>query len=61
MKTIKKSQDMRKELKTINIDSLMPQNHLLRKIDKVIKFEEVYDITKSTTVRIAEDPAAIRW
>ena len=43
---IKESRDMRKEVKTINIDRLMPQNHLLRKIDKVIKFEEVYDITK---------------
>lgn len=43
---IKESRDMRKEVKTINIDSLMPQNHLMRKIDKVIKFEKVYDITK---------------
>lgn len=46
MKMIKESRDMRKEVKTINIDSLMPQNHLMRKIDKVIKFEKVYDITK---------------
>lgn len=40
-----KSQDMRREIKIVDIDSLMPSKHLLRKIDAVIDFEEVYEMT----------------
>ncbi|MEG2378326.1 MAG: transposase, partial [Clostridia bacterium] len=41
-----RTRDMRGEVKIVDIDSLMPKDHLLRKIDKVINFEEVYELTK---------------
>lgn len=41
-----KSPDMRGEIKIIDIESLMPQNHLLRKIDKVIDFNDIYEMTE---------------
>lgn len=41
-----KSQDMRGEIKIFDIESLMPKEHLLRKIDKVINFEKIYEMTE---------------
>lgn len=41
-----KSHDMRGEVKIIDIESLMPKNHLLRKVDRVIDFDEIYEMTK---------------
>ena len=38
---IERSRDMRGEVKIVDIESLMPKGHLLRKIDKVIDFDEV--------------------
>lgn len=43
---LEKSADMRREVKIIDIESLMPKDHLLRKIDKVIDFNEIYKITE---------------
>lgn len=41
-----KSADMRGEIKIVDIDSLMPQNHLLRKIDSVVDFNDIYEMTE---------------
>lgn len=43
---LEKNADMRREVKIIDIESLMPKDHLLRKIDKVIDFNEIYKITE---------------
>ena len=43
---LERSRDMRGEVKIIDIDSLMPKDHLLRKIYKVINFDEVYELTE---------------
>ncbi len=39
---LEKSRDMRGEIKIIDIESLMPKEHLLRKIDRVIDFNDIY-------------------
>lgn len=41
-----KSPDMRGEIKIIDIESLMPKNHILRKIDKIVDFNYIYQITE---------------
>lgn len=41
-----KSPDLRGEIKIFDIESLMPKDHLLRKIDKVIDFNEIYKMTE---------------
>lgn len=41
-----KSADMRGEIKIVDIDSLMPKNHLLRKIDSVVDFNDIYEMTE---------------
>ena len=38
--------DHRAELEIISLDVMVPQDHLLRKIDKVVDFSYVYDLTK---------------
>lgn len=43
---LEKSRDMRGEVKIVDIESLMPKDHLLRKVDKVIDFNEIYAMTE---------------
>lgn len=31
---------------TLNIDDFVPQNHLLRKLDQLVSFEFIYEITE---------------
>ncbi|BCR36869.1 transposase [Mariniplasma anaerobium] len=35
-----------KNLQVVDIDSLVPQNHLVRKVDKVMQFDFIYDIVE---------------
>ena len=39
-----KSSDMHREIKIFDIEILMPKEHLLRKIDRVIDFQDIYEI-----------------
>lgn len=41
VEVIHKSADMRK-VTIVNIEDLVPKNHLLRKVEKVIDFNRVY-------------------
>lgn len=43
---LKRSRDMREEIKIVDIESLMPKKHLLREIDSVIDFNEIYEMTE---------------
>jgi len=43
---LEKSRDMRGEIKITDIESLMPKEHLLRKIDKIMNFDEIYKMTE---------------
>lgn len=46
LKMFEKSADMRGEVKIVDIDSLTPKNHLLRKIDSVVDFNDIYEMTE---------------
>ena len=41
-----KNTDERNALKTINLDNLLPENHIIRKIDKAIDLSFIYDKVK---------------
>lgn len=41
---LEKTADMRGDVKIIDIESLVPQEHLLRKIEKVVDFDQIYGI-----------------
>jgi len=43
---IKKQADARGEIKMLDIEALMPKEHLLRKIDRVIDWSKIYDMTE---------------
>lgn len=42
----KKNEMSRKNIQMIDIDSLVPENHLVRKVDKIIDFEFIREIVK---------------
>jgi len=39
-------EDMRGEVKILDIEALMPQNHILRKIDKILNWNKIYEMTE---------------
>ena len=41
----------------VGIDSLVPKEHLLRKIDKAVDFNRLYEMVERYTVRTTADPA----
>lgn len=43
---LERSVDMRGQIKFIDIEELMPQDHLLRKIDAVLDWEQIYDLVE---------------
>lgn len=43
---LSKNQDDRNVLELVSVDTMVPQDHLLRKIDSAINFDHIYDIVK---------------
>lgn len=60
---LKKSYDTQSQMEFVSIDELVPQDHLLRKIDKYIDFsfirEKVEHLYCSDNGRPALDPVAL--
>lgn len=58
-----KIEDQREQIQLLCIDQLVPQDHLLRKIDKAINFDFIYDLVKDkysqTTGRPSLDPVML--
>ena len=44
MKMLKKEQEQRQAIEMVCTDMLVPEDHLLRKIDKAVNFEKIYEI-----------------
>ena len=59
----KLSSDKRSQVQIISVESLVPENHLLRKVDKVIDFGFVYDLVddkySKDTGRPSVDPVVL--
>ncbi len=43
----KRLEDDRKEMNSFCIDDLVPKDHLVRKIEKAINFDSIYDLVES--------------
>ena len=60
---IEKKNDKRGQVQIISVDSLVPANHLLRKIDKVMDFSFIYELVEdkycSDNGRPAVDPVVL--
>lgn len=62
VKMIKKYQNREKKLTMVYLDDLIPNDHILRKIDKVIDFNFIYDYVEdlySKTGRPSIDPVVL--
>lgn len=43
---LKKNEENRKTLEIVNLDDLVPKEHLLRKIDAAVKFDRIYELVQ---------------
>ncbi|MBC2277634.1 transposase, partial [Listeria welshimeri] len=58
----KHQQQARNQLVAISLDDLVPEDHLVRKVDKVIDFDFIYPLVKHTyshTGRPSVDPVVL--
>lgn len=46
MGMIKRSENLRRNVEIIDLEGLVPQNHLLRKIDTVVDFTHIYELVE---------------
>ena len=57
------TEDKKKQIQMISIDELVPQDHLLRKIDQYIDFNFIYDLVEDRysqeTGRPSIDPVTL--
>lgn len=51
-----KEKSERNTLEMVNVEGLVPQDHLLRKIDNAVDFSHIYDLQKIFTVPTMADP-----
>ena len=60
---IKRSEDKRRNIQIVDIESLVPQNHLLRKIENAVDFNHIYDLVQELYCkdngRSAVDPVVL--
>ena len=43
---LNKNEENRKALEIVNLDDLVPTEHLLRKIDAVVNFDRIYELVE---------------
>ena len=56
-KMLKRGKMDRDVVEIVGIDSLVPKEHLLRKIDKAVDFNRLYEMVEPLYVRTTADPA----
>ncbi|WP_141705345.1 transposase, partial [Vulcanibacillus modesticaldus] len=44
----KRKEDVRTQVELVSIEDLVPEDHLVRKIDQAIDFSFIYDLVKDT-------------
>ncbi len=56
-----KEQEQRQAIEMLCTDMLVPQDHLLRKIDAAVDFKHIYEIVEDLNIaKTTDGPAAIR-
>lgn len=61
MKMLKKETEQRQAIEMLCTDMLVPQEHLLRKIDAAVDFTHIYELVEDLYARTTAGQAAIRW
>ena len=60
---INKSEDKRRTVQIVDLEGLVPQDHLLRKIDRAVYFTHIYDLVEDLYChdngRSAVDPVVL--
>ena len=55
----KNADKKREQMMMFSMDDMVPQNHMLRLIDKAINWNFIYDLVEENTVRITAAPVWI--
>ena len=58
---LKKVEDQQQELELVSIESLVPETHLLRKVDRAVDFSFIRDRVKHLYSRTTAVRRLIRW
>ena len=60
---LERAPNLRNNLQIVDLEGMVPQDHLLRKIDKVVDFNHIYDLVEhlycQDNVRPAVDPVVL--
>jgi len=63
MKMLERAANLRNNLQLVDIEGMVPQNHLLRKIDQAVDFDRIYELVEhlysADTGRPAVDPVVL--
>ncbi|HHZ17511.1 MAG TPA: transposase, partial [Clostridia bacterium] len=43
---LERAENLRKNLQVVDLEGLVPQDHLLRKIDRAVDFNKIYDMVE---------------
>ena len=60
-KMLKRGKMDRDVVEIVGIDSLVPKEHLLRKIDKAVDFSRLYEMVERYTVKTMAVRVSIQW
>ena len=58
---LSKGQNRCDMMEMVWLEDLVPQEHLLRKIDAAVDFNRIYEMVKNCTVKIPEDQVSTLW
>ena len=56
-----KNAENREQLEFVSLENMVPQDHLLRKIDTAIDFKKIYEFVEDLYARTTAGPALTRW
>ncbi|MEA4926358.1 MAG: transposase, partial [Syntrophomonadaceae bacterium] len=43
---LERAKNLRNNMQLVNLEGMVPQDHLLRKIDRVVEFNHIYDLVE---------------
>ena len=56
-----KNAENREQLEFVSLENMVPQDHLLRKIDDAIDFKKIYEFVEDLYCEDNAGPALTRW
>ena len=58
---MEKKRDGRRDVVMTDVEALVPKDHLLRKVEKVMDYDWLYERLSRTTARTTGGLGSIRW